>query len=75
MYAGVLLPVPYQCCTEGSQYNENVHQKKKTYDCVKNIDFIHVYVCEARNSTRPTCLRLESRYNISLFESNHFNYP
>ena len=31
--------------------------------------------CEARNSTRPTCLHLEIRYNISLFDSNHFNYP
>ena len=26
-----------------------------------NIAFIHVYFCEARNLTRPTCLRLESR--------------
>ena len=43
----------------------------------KNIAFIHVYFCEARNSTRPACLRLESRYkyNINLFNSNHFNFP
>ena len=40
----------------------------------KNIAFIHVYFCEARNSTRPTCLRFENRYS-SLFDSNHFNYP
>ena len=38
----------------------------------KNIAFIHVYFCEASNSTRPACLRLDSRYNISLFDSNHF---
>ena len=36
--------------------------------------FIHVYFCEARNASRPTCLRLESLYNISLFYSNHFSY-
>ena len=41
----------------------------------KTIEFIHVYVCEALISTRPTCLHLESRYNISLFDSIHFNYP
>ena len=27
------------------------------------------------NSTRLTFFRLESRYNISLFDSNHSNYP
>ena len=26
-------------------------------------------------STRPTCLRLESSYNISMFDINRFNYP
>ena len=35
----------------------------------------HVYFCEARKSMRPACLPLESRYNIILFDSNHFNYP
>ena len=38
----------------------------------KNIAFIHVYFFELRNSTRLTCLRLDkldSRYNISLFDS------
>ena len=40
----------------------------------KDIAFIHVYFCEPRNSTRLACLRLDSRYNISLFDSNHFNY-
>ena len=38
----------------------------------KHITFIHVYFCEPRNSTRVGCLRLDSRYNISLFDSNHF---
>ena len=43
--------------------------------CKQNIAFIHVYFCEARNSTRPACLRLDSCYNISLLDSNDFNYP
>ena len=37
--------------------------------------FIHVYLCEAMNSTRLTCLRLDSLYNINLFNRNHFKYP
>ena len=49
--------------------------KLNSYDSVKNIAFIHVYFCEARNSTRPACLRLDSHYSISLFDSNYFNYP
>ena len=40
----------------------------------KSIAFIHVYFCEAKNSTRPACLHWESHYNISMFDSNHFNY-
>ena len=36
---------------------------------------IHVYFCEARNSMRLACLRLDSRSSISLFDSSHFNYP
>ena len=38
----------------------------------KNIAFIHVNFCEPRNSMQVGCLRLDSRYNISLFDSNHF---
>ena len=36
----------------------------------KNSAFIHVYFCEARNSTRLAWLHLDSRYNISMFDSN-----
>ena len=47
------------------------------FGSLKNIHFIHGYVCEAMTSTRPTCIRLKSRYmyNISMLDSNHFNYP
>ena len=38
----------------------------------KNMAFTHVYFFEPRNSTRVACLRLDSHYNISLFDSNHF---
>ena len=41
------------------------------YDSVKNIDFIQVYFFEPMKSTRLACLRLDSLYNISLFDSNH----
>ena len=34
----------------------------------KKIAFIHVYFCETRNSTILACLRLDSRYNISMFD-------
>ena len=39
---------------------------------VKNIAFIHVYFFEPMKSTRLACLRLDSRYHISLFDSNRF---
>ena len=35
------------------------------YALGKNVDFIHVYVCEARNSTRLACLRLDSSYHFN----------
>ena len=38
----------------------------------KNIDFIQVYFFEPMKSTRLACLGLDSRNNISLFDSNHF---
>ena len=38
----------------------------------KNIAFIHVYFFEPMKSTRLACLRLDSRYNISMFDNNHF---
>ena len=41
----------------------------------KKIAFIHIFFCEAKNSTRLACLSLDSRYNISLFDSNQYNYP
>ena len=41
----------------------------------KKYRLFHVNFCEARYSTRLVCLRLDSRYNISMFDSNHFNYP
>ena len=42
------------------------------YDSVKNIDFIQVYFCEPMKLMRLACLRLDSRYNISMFDSNQF---
>ena len=41
-------------------------------DSIKNIAFIHVYFFEPLDYMRLACLRLDSRYNISLFDSNHF---
>ena len=41
----------------------------------KKYRLFHVNFCEARYSTRLACLRLDSRYNISVFNSNHFNDP
>ena len=41
----------------------------------KKYRLFHVNFCEARYSTRLACLRLDSRYNISMFNSNHINYP
>ena len=38
----------------------------------KNIDFIHVYFFKPMKSSRLACLRLDSRYNISLYDSNRF---
>ena len=38
----------------------------------KNIAFIHVYFFEPMMAMRLVSLRLDSRYNISLFDSNHF---
>ena len=41
----------------------------------KKYRHFHINFCEARYSTRLACLRLDSRYNISMFNGNHFNYP
>ena len=38
----------------------------------KNIAFIYVYFFQPMKSTRLVCLRLDSRYNINMFDSNHF---
>ena len=35
----------------------------------KKYRLFHVNFCEARNSTRLACLRLDSRYNISMLDS------
>ncbi len=58
----------------------SVHRKEQRSSWIntipeKNIAFIHVYICEARNSMRLACLLLNSRYNMSLFDIIHFYYP
>ena len=63
------LSISLKCTSKGATCKLN------QYDSVKRIAFIHVYFCEARNSTRPACLRLENRYNTSLIDSNRFYYP
>ena len=53
-------------------YMERKNMQLELIDSVKNIAFIHVYFFEPMKSTRLACLRLDSRYNISMFRSDHF---
>ena len=58
------------------RYNESVHRKEQhQVELIRFRKKIHVYFCKARNSTQLPCLRLDSCYSISLFDSNDFNYP
>ena len=41
----------------------------------KKYRLFHVNFCEARYSNRLACLRLDSRYNISMFNSHHHSCP
>ena len=55
------------CTSTHCQYNEIVHRKQQHTSGI-----IHVYFFEPMKSTRLACLRWDSRYNISLFDNNHF---
>ena len=79
-----------RACIRSSLHSRCAHKRivnlMKVYSEMKNIQvelirfrkkycLFHVNFCEARYSTRLACLRLDGRYNISMFDGNHFNYP
>ena len=72
VWPAVTLTVQTNALYFESVLRQEQHSSGITNDYVKNIAFIHVYFFELIKSTRHSCLRLDSRYNISLFNSNHF---